>query len=364
MLYALLRPLFFALEPEAAHLAAFRQLEWLHRAKLGRLLTPRVTTDPVNVMGLTFTNPVGLAAGLDKNAEHIDALFDCGFGFMEVGTVTPRSQPGNPKPRLFRLPRAHALINRFGFNNEGIDRFVERVRGSRAWQASDRVIGLNLGKNADTPIERALDDYVACLRKVYPVLAGRAGYVAINISSPNTANLRTLQQKSEFGRLLSGVRDERARLSDRFGARVPMAVKIAPDLANEDVHRIADGVVEHGMDAIIATNTTITRAGVHGLPHAEEAGGLSGAPLRARATEVVAVLHAHLRGALPIIGVGGILKGSDATEKLQAGATLVQLYTGLIYRGPALVGECRRAILKYRREATAAFGRAVSSSAG
>jgi dihydroorotate dehydrogenase len=267
--------------------------------------------------------------------------------------VTPRAQPGNPRPRVFRLPRAQALINRMGFNNEGLDRFCAQVRASRAFSAAGGVLGLNIGKNAATPIGRALDDYLLGLRAVYPLLAERTGYVAINVSSPNTRNLRSLQGGDELAHLLGGLRDERRRLEDASGKRVPMALKIAPDLADAELPRIADALVAHGIDAVIATNTTLARDGVAGLPHADEAGGLSGAPLRARATAVVAVLARHLRGSLPIIGVGGILHGADAVEKLQAGASLVQVYTGLVYRGPALVGECRRAILDWRQRAAA-----------
>jgi dihydroorotate dehydrogenase len=348
MLYDLARPFVFRFDPETAHDLAFGNLERAHRLGLTRLLRPHVADDPVTVMGLRFPNPVGLAAGLDKNAEHLDALGDMGFGFIEVGTVTPKPQPGNPKPRAFRLPKAQALINRMGFNNHGVDRFVANVALARDFSARGGVIGLNIGKNATTPIEQALDDYLACLRKVHPLLEHRAGYIAVNISSPNTRNLRALQDDAALAALLAGLRDERARLADRSGKRVPMAVKIAPDLNDEALPRIADTLVAHGVDAVIATNTTVARDAVQGLPHAEEAGGLSGAPVRARATEVIALLHRHLQGALPIIGVGGIMDGVAAVEKIAAGASLVQLYTGLIYRGPALVGECRRALLAAR----------------
>ncbi|MFN9806877.1 MAG: quinone-dependent dihydroorotate dehydrogenase [Betaproteobacteria bacterium] len=348
MLYDLARPFVFRFDPETAHDLAFGNLERAHRLGLTRLLRPHVADDPVTVMGLRFPNPVGLAAGLDKNAEHLDALGDMGFGFIEVGTVTPKPQPGNPKPRAFRLPKAQALINRMGFNNHGVDRFVANVALARDFSARGGVIGLNIGKNATTPIEQALDDYLACLRKVHPLLEHRAGYIAVNISSPNTRNLRALQDDAALAALLAGLRDERARLADRSGKRVPMAVKIAPDLNDEALPRIADTLVAHGVDAVSATNTTVARDAVQGLPHAEEAGGLSGAPVRARATEVIALLHRHLQGALPIIGVGGIMDGVAAVEKIAAGASLVQLYTGLIYRGPALVGECRRALLAAR----------------
>ncbi len=358
MLYPVFRPLLFAFDPESAHDLAFGNLARAHALGLTRVLRPHVADDPVELMGLTFPNPVGLAAGLDKNGEYIDALADFGFGFIEAGTVTPRPQPGNPRPRIFRLPRAQALINRLGFNNEGVDRFVAHVAASRSFSQSGGVIGVNIGKNAATPIAQALDDYLQCLRKVHPLLVQRPGYVAVNISSPNTRDLRALQRVGELQRLLAGLREARERLADRAGRRVPLAVKIAPDLEDEELPRIADTLVAYGVDAVIATNTTVAREGVAGLPHADETGGLSGAPLRARATAVIGRLARHLQGRLPIIGVGGILSGADAVEKLQAGASLVQVYTGLVYRGPALVGECRRAILAHRRQAGAASARA------
>ena len=345
MLYEFARPLLFALDPETAHELTLAKLERAHRLGFTRWLKPWLADDPVEVMGLRFPNPVGLAAGLDKNAAHIDALGDLGFGFIEVGTVTPRPQPGNPRPRMFRLPAAHALINRLGFNNAGIDAFVANVASSRAFCARGGVLGVNIGKNADTPVERALDDYATCLRRVYPLFATRAGYVTVNISSPNTAGLRTLQAKDALAGLLAGLRDARARLSDQHGKRVPLAVKIAPDLDDAELPRIADALIAHGIDAVIATNTTLARDGVAGQRHAAEPGGLSGAPLFARSTAVIRRLAAHVQGRLPIIGVGGIMSGADAAEKIAAGACLVQLYTGLIYRGPALVAECRRALL-------------------
>ena len=349
MLYRFARPFFFALDPETAHDLAFGALARARALGLTRLARPRVPPDPVDAMGLRFPNPVGLAAGLDKNAAHVDALGDLGFGFIEVGTVTPLPQPGNPKPRLFRLPQAGALINRMGFNNEGLERFIANVAASSEFSASGGVLGLNLGKNAATPIEHALDDYVLGLRAVYPLLVARPGYVAINISSPNTKDLRSLQGGSELDALLRGLANERARLADRHGKRVPVALKIAPDLDDADLPRVADALVAHGLDAVIATNTTIARDRVAGLKYADETGGLSGAPLFERSTAVVRILAAHLRGALPIIAVGGILSGADAVAKIEAGATLVQIYTGLIYRGPALVAECRRALLARRR---------------
>jgi dihydroorotate dehydrogenase len=350
MLYEAVRPLLFALAPETAHIAALRALRSAHALGVGALLRPRLPDDPVTLFGLTFRNPVGLAAGLDKNGAYIDALGDLGFGFIEVGTVTPKPQPGNARPRLFRLAGAQALINRFGFNNEGLDRFEANVASSTTFCAAGGMLGLNIGKNAATPLELALQDYSECLRRVYPLLVPRRGYVTVNISSPNTSGLRTLQARDELEALLAGLDEERARLSDRHGARVPLAVKISPDLDDADLLRIADALVAHGVDAVIATNTTTARERVAGLPHATQPGGLSGAPLAARSTQVVALLARHLAGRLPIIGVGGITDAAAAVAKIEAGASLVQLYTGLVYRGPALVGECRRAILDHRRD--------------
>ena len=353
MIYEIARPLLFALDPEKAHDLTLRKLAQAHRLGATRLLGCAAADDPVEAFGLRFRNPIGLAAGLDKNGAYVDALGALGFGFVEVGTVTPRPQQGNPKPRLFRLPSARALINRFGFNNEGLGNFVERVSASRSFPAQGGVLGLNIGKNADTPLERALDDYVTCLRGIYPILIERAGYIAVNISSPNTRGLRSLQEDEALKALLLGLRDERQRLADRYAKRVPMAVKIAPDLADTDLPRVADTLVACDVDAIIATNTTLARDRVAGLAHAQETGGLSGAPLFDRSTAVVAALARHLRGRLPIIGVGGVLSGRDAAAKMAAGASLVQLYTGLIYRGPALVCECRRALLARGRAADA-----------
>ena len=290
-------------------------------------------------MGLTFPNPVGLAAGLDKDGAYIDGLAALGFGFIEIGTVTPRAQPGNPKPRMFRLPEAQALINRMGFNNGGVDAFVRNVQASRFYQKRQGILGLNIGKNADTPIERATDDYLYCLDKVYPY----AAYVTVNISSPNTKNLRQLQQASELDALLSSLKQAQSRLADTHGRYVPLVLKIAPDLDDEQIDTIASALLRHHIDGVIATNTTITRDAVQGLAHANETGGLSGAPVRDLSTRVIRALHQVLQGEIPIIGVGGILSGTDASEKMAAGASLVQLYTGLIYRGPALVRECASA---------------------
>jgi dihydroorotate dehydrogenase len=335
MLYPLVRPLLFSLDPEAAHDLAFGSLDVAARFHLARLALPRVPDDPVEVMGLRFPNRVGLAAGLDKNAEHVDGLAAFGFGHIECGTVTPRPQPGNPKPRLFRIVEAEALVNRMGFNNGGLDAFLSNVTRSRF----RGVLGLNIGKNFDTPNERAADDYLACLRGCY----ANASYVAVNVSSPNTKGLRDLQHEEALAKLVARLKAEQARLAQKQGRYTPLALKIAPDLEPKAIHGIARLLVKHRVDGVIATNTTISREGVAGLPHAEEAGGLSGRPLRERATAVVRTLARALDGALPIIGVGGILSGADAKEKIDAGASLVQVYTGLVYRGPDLVAECVQA---------------------
>jgi dihydroorotate dehydrogenase len=344
VLYSLARSVLFALDPEVAHKLTLAKLD--HAATFGvtRLVAPRVADLPVRAMGLTFRNPVGLAAGMDKNAAHIDALGTFGFGHIEAGTVTPLAQPGNPKPRLFRLVPAQALINRMGFNNDGVERFVANVVAQRRFRAAGGVLGLNIGKNAATPIERAVDDYVAGLRAVYP----HADYVAVNVSSPNTQNLRDLQRERELVALLRGLGEERRRLEDQHQRRVPLAVKIAPDLGNAAIVPLADVLVREGVDGVIATNTTVARDAVRGLAHANEAGGLSGRPLKERAIEVVQRLAQHLRGQLPIIGVGGIMDGADAAERIRAGASLVQIYTGFIYRGPQLVGESVDAIRRDR----------------
>jgi dihydroorotate dehydrogenase len=344
VLYRIVRPLLFALDPEYAHRLVLAALDPCHKVGLTRLWQPALADDPVEVFGIRFRNPVGLAAGLDKNAAHVDALGGLGFGFVEVGTVTPRPQAGNSKPRLFRLPEARALINRMGFNNDGLDRFVANIESQQEFVGNGGVLGLNIGKNADTPIERALDDYLIGLRSVYPLLTSRTGYVALNVSSPNTRDLRSLQGDSALPAFLGGLRDERRRLADRYAKRVPVAVKIAPDLDDAELPRIADALVAFDIDAIIATNTTTARDRVAGLRHATQPGGLSGAPLTERSNAVIATLSRHLQGRLPIIGVGGIMNGADARAKVAAGASLVQLYTGLIYRGPALVAECRRAV--------------------
>ena len=323
-LYALARPLLFSLDPETAHRVTLQLAGFLPYAA--------VPPCPVRALGLQFPNPVGLAAGLDKNAERIDALAKLGFGFIEVGTVTPRPQAGNPRPRLFRLPQAQALINRFGFNNVGVDAFLRNVVRSRY----RGILGINIGRNADTPPERAADDYEMCLDKVY----SHASYVAVNISSPNTRGLRDLQQKDQVENLLARLSIRRERLAERHGKHVPLVLKVAPDLVPGQVSGIANAVRRHGIEGVIATNTSVSRDGVEGLPHANEAGGLSGKPLRERATRVLKLLESELRNEATLIGAGGIFTQSDAREKIAAGASLVQLYTGLIYRGPGLVAEC------------------------
>lgn len=341
MLYPLLRPLLFSLEPEKAHKLTFAGLEALHALGFATVLGSREDALPTECMGLHFPNPVGLSAGLDKNGDHIDALADLGFGFIEIGTVTPRPQPGNPQPRMFRLPGAEGIINRLGFNNGGLDALVANVEAAQY----RGILGINIGKNFDTPIENANEDYLACLTRVYPY----ASYITVNISSPNTKNLRQLQQSDELERLLSALKDEQARLSVRHGRYVPLALKIAPDLEADQVLEIARLLVEYRFDGVIATNTTLSRVGVEHIRHGGEAGGLSGTPVRAKSTAVIRALSAALAGRVPIIGVGGILEGSHAAEKIEAGASLVQLYSGLIYRGPSLVAESIRAIAELRQ---------------
>lgn len=335
-LYPLARSFLFTLDAETAHTLALAGLDRATRLGLAPHLAPRLPAATVKVMGLEFPNQVGLAAGLDKDAAHVDGLASFGFGFIEVGTVTPRPQPGNPRPRLFRIPRAGALVNRLGFNNGGVTALLANLERTQY----RGILGINIGKNADTPIERAADDYVAALRAVYP----RASYVTVNVSSPNTKGLRDLQAHDALAALLRSLKEAQAGLTQRHGRYVPLAIKIAPDLADDAVRDIAHVVAQCGIDAVIATNTTLARDAVQGMPHASEAGGLSGAPLFDRATAVVRVLAAALDGAAPIIGVGGIDSGARARAKLDAGASLVQIYTGLIYRGPGLVAECARAL--------------------
>ena len=332
-MYALLRPLLFKLDAEQAH---HFTLDGLARAyRLGLLQKVAHHTCPTTLMGLSLPNPVGLAAGLDKNGQYIDALAALGFGFIEIGTVTPKAQAGNPKPRLFRVPEHQAVINRMGFNNQGIDAMIQNIEKSRF----NGILGINIGKNATTPIENAADDYLLCLEKAY----AHAGYITVNISSPNTQNLRALQGSDELSALLSALKNKQAHLAAAHGRYVPLAVKIAPDLNEQQVADIAHAAMQTEIDGIIATNTTIDKSALGHHPLAGEQGGLSGAPVREASNRVLKQLLAELEGRLPVIGVGGILSGADAAAKLHMGAAAVQVYSGLIYRGPALVKECLRA---------------------
>jgi len=337
--YSLARPFLFGLDPETAHDLTMDSLARLQGTPLAWAWCAPLVKDPVQLAGLSFPNRVGLAAGLDKNARCIDGLGAMGFGFVEVGTVTPLGQPGNPKPRMFRLTAANALINRLGFNNDGLDAFIANVKRS-TFRQKGRVLGLNIGKNAATPIEHATSDYLACLEGVYP----HADYVTVNISSPNTKNLRALQSDEALDALLGAIGTRREALAQQHGRRVPVFVKIAPDLDEAQVQVIAATLRRHGMDGVVATNTTISRDAVKGLPHADEAGGLSGSPVLAASNRVIAQLRATLGAGYPIIGVGGILSAQDAQSKIAAGADVVQLYTGLIYKGPALVNEIAKAL--------------------
>jgi len=335
-LYPLIRPLLFSLDAETAHHLTLQLLKLSERIGLAELSGGSRISKPRRVMGLEFKNPLGLAAGLDKNGDYIDALAALGFGFIEIGTVTPRPQPGNPKPRLFRLPEHQAIINRMGFNNSGIDHLLERVEQCRY----RGIVGINIGKNADTPLEHATEDYLIGLRKAYQA----ASYVTINISSPNTKNLRQLQQGDEIKQLLQALKQEQLQLQSSYGKYTPIAVKIAPDLNDDDIEHIANLLLNFEIDGVIATNTTISREAVQGHHHAGESGGLSGAPVRTTSTHVVRQLAQVLNGQLPIIAAGGILHAEDAIEKLEAGASLVQIYSGLIYRGPQLLEEILQAI--------------------
>jgi dihydroorotate dehydrogenase len=328
--YALIRPFLFTLDAERAHELTLGLLA--ARGSIGFAPRPPAGSSTVQVMGLDFPNKIGLAAGLDKNGTAIDGLSHLGFGFLEVGTVTPRPQPGNPKPRLFRLPEQEAIINRMGFNNAGIDELLRNVERARY----RGILGINIGKNFDTPIERAVDDYLICLDKAYPL----ASYITVNISSPNTKNLRQLQGASELDALLGTLKARQTELADRHGKYVPLALKIAPDLDASQISNIADALRRHRIDAVIATNTTLGREGVEASPLATETGGLSGSPLFEKSTELVRSLAQALAGELPIIAAGGITSGERARAKLKAGAKLVQIYSGLIYRGPALITEC------------------------
>lgn len=334
--YPILRTALFCMGPELAHELSLKALQLTTRPGKPHILAKPAPVDPVTVMGLPFPNRIGLAAGLDKNGDFIDALGSLGFGFLELGTVTPLPQPGNPRPRLFRLPRHKAIINRMGFNNKGVEHLVQQVKKS-CYQG---ILGLNIGKNFDTPIERAVDDYVSCMRAVYSV----ADYIAINISSPNTSNLRTLQSGGELERLLSSLKKCQGELIAEVGESKPIAVKIAPDLELSEIEHVAKVVERTGIDAVIATNTTISRQGVEHDKHGKELGGLSGAPLTEASTRVIAALRGFLRSEIPIIGVGGIMSAEDAAAKIKAGASLIQIYSGFIYRGPALIQEIQEKI--------------------
>ncbi len=337
--YALLKPALFALDPEAAHFATFAALDKAHAlglTRLNKLSGCHAPDVPVDAMGIRFSNPVGLAAGLDKNAAHVDALATLGFGFIEVGTVTPRPQPGNPKPRMFRLVEHEALINRLGFNNDGLPGLLANLKRTKY----TGILGINIGKNFDTPNERAADDYLMCLRAVY----AHAHYITVNISSPNTKNLRDLQSQEALTALMTTLKNEQRVLADGHGKYVPIAVKIAPDMDDEAARVTARTLVKCGADGIIATNTTVDRSAVHGHRHAHEAGGLSGAPVRAQSDRVLGLVAKEVGGAIPIIGVGGIMSAEDAKRKLALGATLVQIYTGLIYKGPTLPAEIVRGL--------------------
>jgi dihydroorotate dehydrogenase len=342
-MYGLARPFLFGLDPERAHALGLAALESAYRCGLNPLLAARPQPLPTKVLGLAFPNPVGLAAGLDKNGAHIDALLSLGFGFVEVGTVTPKPQPGNPKPRMFRLPQHRAIINRLGFNNDGVDALVRNVERA---QRKGGLLGINIGKNKDTPNEAAEGDYMYCLSRVYPL----ADYVTVNISSPNTAGLRELQEEQALRRLVSILREAQERLGAQHGKRVPMLVKVAPDLSDDDIDAAGRVLADLHVDGVVATNTTVSRIAVQEHPLARAAGGLSGAPLMDKSTAVLRMLRTRLPEAIPLIGVGGIMTGADAAKKMAAGASLVQLYTGLIYRGPALVGECVDA-MRRRKEA-------------
>ncbi|MBA1242690.1 MULTISPECIES: quinone-dependent dihydroorotate dehydrogenase [Pseudomonas] len=335
-MYDLARQILFKLSAETSHDLSLDLIGAGGRLGLNRLLAKPPARLPTTVMGLHFPNPVGLAAGLDKNGAAIDGFAQLGFGFVEIGTVTPRPQPGNPKPRLFRLPEATAIINRMGFNNLGVDNLIARVKAARY----EGVLGINIGKNFDTPVERAQDDYLLCLDKVHE----HASYVTVNVSSPNTPGLRSLQFGDSLKALLEALATRREALALASGRRVPLAIKIAPDMTDEETAQVAAALLATGMDAVIATNTTLSREGVQGLPHGDEAGGLSGAPVREKSTHTVRVLAGELKGAIPIIAAGGITEGAHAAEKIEAGASLVQVYSGFIYRGPALIRESVDAI--------------------
>jgi dihydroorotate dehydrogenase len=342
-MYGLARPFLFGLDPERAHALGLASLEAAYRSGLAGLLASRPQPLPTKALGLVFDNPVGLAAGLDKNGAHVDALLALGFGFIEVGTVTPKPQAGNPKPRMFRLPQYNAIINRLGFNNDGVDALVRNVGRARRRHG---LLGINIGKNKNTPNESAESDYLFCLERVYPL----ADYITVNISSPNTAGLRELQEEQALRRLVGNLREAQERLGAQHGKRVPMLVKVAPDLSDDDIEAAARVLGDLGVDGVIATNTTVSRITVQQHPLAHETGGLSGSPLMDKSTAVLRMLRTRLPDNIPLIGVGGVLSGADAAKKMAAGASLVQVYTGLIYRGPTLIGECVDA-MRRRKEA-------------
>ncbi len=328
-IYSLAKPLLFQIDAEKAHDLTLKTLKLAEKSGALSLYPSAPICEPRQVMGLTFPNAVGLAAGLDKNGAVIDGMAALGFGFVEIGTITPRAQPGNPKPRLFRVKEAEGIVNRFGFNNLGVDNLIENVKAAKY----KGVLGINIGKNFATPNESAVSDYLICMQKVY----AHASYITVNISSPNTKNLRALQEKEALSALLATLKLEQTKLANQHGKYVPIALKIAPDLAREQVNEIADLLMKHKIDGVIATNTTLSRDLVQGMKNGNETGGLSGAPVREKSTLVIQQLSQRLQGALPIIGVGGILSGADAVEKIAAGAALVQVYSGLIYKGPKLV---------------------------
>ncbi len=332
MLYSLMRTILFQLDAEKAHHLGLEGIAWLNRLKLTSVLYPKTDAEAVTVMGIDFPNRVGLAAGLDKNGDYLTGLSALGFGFVEIGTVTPQPQPGNDKPRLFRLPQANAIINRMGFNNLGVDHLVEQVKAANI----DAIVGINIGKNKVTPEEHAVDDYLICFEKVYPY----ADYITINISSPNTPGLRNLQFGESLKALLRALKEKQTDCHQQMQRYVPMAVKVAPDLTQQEVTELAETFVEFGVDAVIATNTTMARDKVSGLQHAEEAGGLSGQPVFEQSTNVVRQFRQALPDTVPIIAAGGIMSGQDAKEKLAAGASLVQIYSGFIYHGPDLIRDC------------------------
>ena len=333
MLYSLARPFLFSLAPERAHDLTLLLLKKTY--KLG-VMRQVIEAKPVTCMGIQFPNPVGLAAGLDKNGAYIDALASLGFGFIEIGTITPRPQAGNPQPRLFRIPQAKAIINRMGFNNDGVDQLIENVKASNF----KGVLGINIGKNADTAVEDAVSDYLICLEKVY----NYASYVTVNISSPNTKNLRSLQSGHALTELLETLKKRQLELAEEYQHYVPLVLKVAPDLTEEDIQFIASQLIEFKIDGLIVTNTTLSREGVENLPSGDEAGGLSGAPVFEKSTVCLQAFSNILKDQIPLIGVGGILSGEQAIAKQQAGASLVQIYSGLIYTGPALIKDCVNAM--------------------